>query len=743
VLWTAGPARGASVVDGGPADGGLDGAAAEAGAPPDAAAPDTAAADAVTAARPEPVRAAGPAPVRLRGTVLEKGTRHPIAGVAVSIDGARDVEADGRGVFEASVAPGRHALRIHDPRYEDLAADLVAEPPSGLEATFRLVPRAEIPVYETKVQARRPREPSVAVEGDEARQAPGSGGDPLHILQSLPGVSQVVWPLALYAIRGANPGNTGFFIDDMRVPALFHFALGPSIIHPYLISRVEFFPGGYPARYSGYVSGIVAASTDTPPESAPLTSADVRLYDAGALLSRPFDGDRGRVAVAARYSYAGLVASRLSSDVTFGYADYELLADHPLAGGRAALLLLGSFDQIDIQSQQIGDGALNFHRGQLRWTRALGPGRLTLSAAFGTDHTRSTLYGDPITMKTLSATPHLRYTLGLGSALELEAGADAEGERFATVIAGDTGVRLGQSDLARPRTLGVAGAYVSLALRLGTRLEVVPAVRVSSYVEQGVTSPALEPRLTARLRVTDAASLKVALGRFAQMPSLPLDLAGFEGFGLRDFGLQRSVQTSAGAELTLGGGVTFIDVTGFYQALRVTDLGSLFSQTITAADFLQVRIGRAYGGELLIRRDVGRRLHGWLAYTLSWSERTVDGVRGPSDWDQRHILNLLASYDLRHGYGAGFRFHYNSGRPFPLPNETGDREYQRLPPFYQLDLRAEKRWLFERWRLEVYVELGNATLTRNVTNLQPRTSAPPQQEGFRIVLPAVGVHAEF
>jgi hypothetical protein len=31
----------------------------------------------------------------------------------------------------------------------------------------------------------------------------------------------------------------------MRVPALFHFALGPSVVHPYLIERIDFYPGGW------------------------------------------------------------------------------------------------------------------------------------------------------------------------------------------------------------------------------------------------------------------------------------------------------------------------------------------------------------------------------------------------------------------------------------------------------------------------------------------------------------------
>ena len=86
-------------------------------------------------------------------------------------------------------------------------------------------------VLETVVAAKQTIA-ATRIDGAAARDTPGTGGDPLRVVESLPGVSQIVWPFAVYAIRGANPGNTGFFLDGMRVPTLFHFALGPSIVHP-------------------------------------------------------------------------------------------------------------------------------------------------------------------------------------------------------------------------------------------------------------------------------------------------------------------------------------------------------------------------------------------------------------------------------------------------------------------------------------------------------------------------------
>lgn len=46
-----------------------------------------------------------------------------------------------------------------------------------------------------------------------------------------------------FYVRGAPPGNLGYFIDGVRVPYLFRIGFGPSVIHPGLVERVELYPG--------------------------------------------------------------------------------------------------------------------------------------------------------------------------------------------------------------------------------------------------------------------------------------------------------------------------------------------------------------------------------------------------------------------------------------------------------------------------------------------------------------------
>jgi hypothetical protein len=377
----------------------------------------------------------------------------------------------------------------------------------------------------------------------------------------------------------------------------------------------------------------------------------------------------------------------------------------------------------------------------LRWRRALGGGRLLVASTIGADWSRSTLFDRPIRVRALSVMPRVMYDRTLGAA-DVLLGADAIAQDFVAVVP-NFGRR--PSDLGRSRQALTLGGHATLSLHAGPRLTIAPGVRADLFAEQGVRRSAVSPRLDVIFKVTDRLALRANGGRFAQMPSLPVSVAGFEAFGLADLGLQTSLAGSLGFEAALPRSLT-VTLTGYASQLRLTDVHDvdLTNADPGAPDFLISRRGRAYGAELLVRRADHGRLFGWLAYTLSWSRRQDEsGVYGPSDWDQRHILNLVAGYRLRGGYSVGARFHYNTGRHAPIIGAPG--EYRDLPAFYQLDLRAEKRIIFDRFVMAVYADFANVTLTREVVQVvrgyedgQPSV----EERSFRLILPTIGIRAE-
>src|SRR5690606_19813385 len=98
----------------------------------------------------------------------------------------------------------------------------------------------------------------------EVRQLPGAFGDPFRASEALPGVTPLASGVPFFYVRGAPPGNVGYYLDGIRLPLLYHVGLGPSVVHPALISRVDLYPGAYPTRYGRFSGGVVAGEVAAP-----------------------------------------------------------------------------------------------------------------------------------------------------------------------------------------------------------------------------------------------------------------------------------------------------------------------------------------------------------------------------------------------------------------------------------------------------------------------------------------------
>jgi len=113
------------------------------------------------------------------------------------------------------------------------------------------------------------------------------------------------------------------------------------------------------------------------------------------------------------------------------------------------------------------------------------------------------------------------------------------------------------------------------------------------------------------------------------------------------------------------------------------------------------------------------------------------------------VLSAVAHYDLGNGYGAGVRGTYYTGRPDipPQPNVLPQVSIQhRLPDYYRLDVRFDKRWAFGRreW-LSVVAEFFDATLTREAVDYKCnfRTRLCTAEYVGPIALPSIGLEGGF
>lgn len=641
----------------------------------------------------------------------------------------------------------------------------------------------------------------------EVRQLPGAFGDAFRAIEALPGVTPIVSGLPYFFVRGAPPGNTGYFIDGIRVPSLYHLGVGPSVLHPGLLDHVDFYQGGYPARYGRFTGGILAGALREPRPDGVHGEANVRVFDAGALLEAPFAEGRGNLLVAGRYSYTAAILSLVSPDTSLDYWDYQARVTYALSPrDRVGVFAFGSFDSVGARDAFEGRTkellGIQFHRIDLRYDRTLDRGgRLRIAATTGADRTGTETFSSRAAVFALRSEAEAP----LGRRATARAGADVWFDRFTFEDAAerppirepfpgrDADEREAPSARATlypSRTDVTFGTFAEARTRPSARVEITAGARVDVFTQRRREQPPLlprelyalpdlpealrpsrataqigvDPRLAVRVRATQAVSWLASFGIAHQPPSLIIPVPGLQ-LGRLQRGLQTSLQLSQGAEVRLPAGFSFTGTAFVHQYLGLSDLTATCSagnRGLDEGDSCVGRTvrGRAVGGELLLRRKLAERVTGWVAYTLSRSTRASNRVpEGEivSEFDRTHVLNVVLSADLGKGYRLGGRYFTYTGLPYS-PRVQGEPVQPinglRLPAFHRIDFRFEKSFRFLRdGRIAFVAEVLNATFNKEATEAVC-VAYPPESErsGFDrcepryigpIGIPSLGVEAFF
>ena len=769
---------------------------------------------------------------RVVAQIFELGARTPVENAVVLGDDGQRIEADAEGRVALWLTPGEHVLELRAPAYQP--ARFVVRVEVGVEQSFeyRLEEDLDAPRYYTLVESRREVAISkTTLRDEEIHDVAGTRGDPFAVVKSLPGAAQVAGFLPYVVVRGAAPGNTGYYLDGSRVPLLFHVAVGPSVVHPYFIDAVDFYPGGAPVRLGRYTNGIIEGRTAEPQRDRVTGEVDLRVTDAGALLHIPWDrrrpkdctakrkrdcekeDARGTLTVAGRYSYTGLLLSAIPAlDIRLAFWDYQARLDHDI-GPRATYraFVYGSYDSIGPREPQVVEivpadpddpnsmGEVQeitqdpdpflrfyFHRIDQRiFHRVREDTQGIYALTLGLDQTG---VGE-IKTNEWRVAPRITFVKTLSSQAELGFGLDQEFQVFKLdrdLADIDPAAVEDLSLFLSERFVSVTGLWTDLRWRRG-RVELRPGIRVDAYAQVG-PSPVLpsarsrtsafgvDPRLSVREELNERWTLKQSIGMYHQPPSPPIPLPGIESLGF-DRGLQRNIQGSFGYEWQIGtiGSLSQEAYLGRLSNLQDYEFAQTDEfETNEFEDFIVRVTGWAYGLETMLKLDPRRRVYGWIAYTLSRSTRDFRvGGSVPSPWDQTHLLNLVLGYKIGHKWRLGGRLHYNSGRPYTAisPGQTvgealaENRNNRRLPGFFQLDARFERIFVRDKWRLHMYLDVTNATLSREIfacggsgglvnfggggelaedsPSQSPELAGCVDPQGLRYILPSVGMRGVF
>ncbi len=712
-------------------------------------------------------------PVSLKGKAIERATRRAVPRALIrcvrmeeSADGTH-AEADcPEGLPEATSADGTFELRLPPGRYDITLLSDAHEPfrhteevtdGEVLEVAYHLTPTAA-GQFHTIVKGERERREATrrTVTREEIQTVPGTMGDAVRVIHNLPGVARSAFLGGQMAVRGAAPSETLSYLDGIEIPLLFHFFGGPSVINSEFVEDIDFLPGGFGPRYGRATGGVVDAHTRRGTDEGIHGSFKIDLVDASLFVEAAV-GSKTTIAAAARRSYIDAVLSHVTAksddygtvSIVPRYWDYQLRVDHGKASDRDrfTVMLFGSDDKAAASTSggarelniDLG-GGIGFHRLKASWFRREGIFTNELTPSIGFDRVDFDSQGNAentggfdIGAKELRVGLRDEATWKVGGSHLARVGVDFLYDHVwldGTVpfsaeyrpLPGDSGLTE-LTEFSRSYDTFSVGLYHVWEIGLFDRLRLYPGLRADLFAMDGKAKWSLDPRLSARFKIVENTTLKASVGHYSQAPAVQyLD----RDFGNPDLKMTKAIQTSLGVEQKFPYGIS-LDVTAFfhfgYDRVASSEEVALSQDgTVTATRYINSAYSRNYGAELLLKKELTNRLSGWMAYTISKSERKTpsDDKYRNSAYDQTHILTLIARYRLPRGWSIGARFRLVSGNPAtPVKGSTfnadtgahepiyGEYYSDRAPLFHQLDLRADKEWVFKAWKLGIYLDIQN------------------------------------
>jgi len=618
-----------------------------------------------------------------------------------------------------------------------------------------------------------PREVTVhQLSAEQVGRVAGTRGDSLRAVEILPGVARPPLNDGQVIVRGSSPQDTQVLVEGTPVLFLYHVGGLTSFFNSSLLERVDFYPGNFSARFGRAIGGVIDVDVRSPKRDRAHGTLDVNLIDASLLVEAPINEDAG-FTLAARRSYIDFFFDSVVPDDAFDvvaapvYWDYQGVGEYRLtARDRLRLQAFGSKDQMHVVTGKADNDnpkvrgnlafSSEFHRTLLSWQRDYGGGarhEVMMGAGFlNIDAQIGDLVEQHISVPTMFS--RAEWHVPLGDALSLDTGWDVVGYRGRVIYDGPRfRTDEGSVDVDAPVSISLnqvatvmrPALFAELSWTPHERLRVIPGVRVDYTSEvQDVT---VDPRLVTRWSVTDDTVLKAGVGRFSQPPELG---AAFPQLGNPDVLSASALHVSAGVEQRVGDELK-IGVEGYGKYLWDLPVNSTGGPSpVNEGE------GRIVGVEISARYQ-HRKTFGYLAYTVSRSERSVrGGAYHLHNYDQPHILNISGGHDLGRGWDVSGTFRLVSGNPqTPVTGAVynantdehlpvyGTLNSARAPTFYRLDLRIQKRWELGDAKLSLYLDLINATNAQitEVTDYGFDYRSQSDVSGFPI-LPVLGVRGE-
>lgn len=651
---------------------------------------------------------------------------------------------------------------------------------------------------------------------------PGSNRDVSRIVRSYPGVSfSPIGYRNDLIVRGGGPSENRFYMDGIEIPNINHFSTqgasgGPvSIVNADLIREINFYTGAFPANRSGALSSVLDFSLrDGNPDKqtfkGTLGASEISLSGSGHFSKRT------TYLFSIRQSYLQLLFKMLGLPFLPNYIDGQVKIKSRLSdSNELTFLALAGIDKMKLNTNEKGENAEYL----LSYLPKINQETFTVGASYhhyagrhtqGIYLSHNYLNNRNLKYRNNDESSEDNLTLSLRS-VEQKTSLRVENRSYLNRWMLREGVETGYSQYTNRTLQRIYRTQVETS-NYNTDLEIwswglfvsadytSPDKRFTSSI--GLRSDAadygkmfrmwkqISPRISSSYAFNEQWSIGGNAGIYYQLP--PYTALGFKDesgrFVNEGLDYMRVTSGSIGIDWHPDSRLAF-SLEGFYKkyndiplslddniplACKGNDYGVTGNETLVSS-----AQGQSYGIELLARWQVPEKisLTGSLTMFRSEYRNNKHGSYIPSAWDNRFILNISGTWDLPHRWSMGGKLSYIGGTPY-TPYDVGKsslveawdaqgRPYynyalyntERLGNYAQIDLRVDKNYYFQRWRLGLYIDLQNVTGSKlkqpdvlMSTGEIENPSALPAEQRYKMkylkqesgtLIPTLGITAEF
>lgn len=677
----------------------------------------------------------------MSGTVKQRSTGETLIGVTVVIVERPNVGVitNEYGFYSISLPKGNYTLRFSYIGYKQETVPVKLE--SNVTVSVNMADESKL--QEVVITAKKDNDNltkatmgTEVLNMKEAAKLPVVFGekDLVKTIQLLPGIKSNGEGSNGFSVRGGATDQNLILLDEAAVYNASHLLGFFSSFNSDAIKDATIIKGNSPAQYGGRLSSVLDVKMKEGNNKRHQVSGGLGLISSRLTIEGPIQKDRSSFMISGRRTYADLFA-RLSSDmkdVKLYFYDLNAKANWAI-NSKNKLYFSGYFGKDVFGVSSLFGSNWGNATATLRWNSILS------SKLFSNTSLIYSNYDFNVGFKTdaseMNFNSHIR-DLNLKQDFSWYANANNTIRAGFNIIHHTiTPTKAGGTDIVNDKKSrkGLENAvYVSNSWKASGRLDIDYGLRFSFYNVLGgntyniyrdnklldsVTLASgkvgksyynLEPRISGSYRLNNTSTVKIGYARNTQNLHLmsnstsgsPTDAWIGNSYNIKP---ELADQFSVGYSKSFKNNAYELGAEAYYKTMS-NQIDYRDGADINTVPDIESELlfgkGRAYGLEFLLKKKQGR-LTGWIGYTLSKTERQINGINN-NQWynakqDRTHDLSIVSIYTLSPRWTFSGTFIYNTGNAVTFPTgkyvlndmvvyQYGARNADRMPATHRLDI---------------------------------------------------------